>query len=622
MWHDNETTVDYVNFNLVAKVCADLIRSSAGEPISIGVSGSWGTGKSSLVRMIEAELVAENLVAKSGKDKQTSYIVVTFNPWLYQGFEDARTALLQTVGDAVLKQAAGSQTLVDKAKAFVKRINLLRLAQLGGEVAATLVTGVPVGLLSKTVDLGFSALQKRSAPDVLDAVKGLPEATKGLIDDAEPRSLPKEIQSFRDDLEDLLRELGVTLVVFVDDLDRCLPKTAIATLEAIRLLLFLKGSAFVVAADDVFIRGAVRVHFTGTGLADEVATNYFDKLIQVPLRVPRLGPNETKAYAALLFLERAHRAKNIDDTQFTLAKKRVEERLRETWKGERVDLSFLESLAPQSDAELQSLMGLAERIAPLLFSSSAVQSNPRLVKRFLNTVFLRQAMAKPQGIEVDLPVLAKWHLLERCDEGLANALAELVSAESDGRVNVIREGEEAAKIADGALPDVFGEKVFAREWLLLQPSLADQDLRPVLHLSRDSTVRDFGHDALTAEGKVLLEALVAARTKSAQLSNDIRAAGQEQAILAMTRAWEARRPSRDWLTSEAVLMLTEVCNVFPGAGPRAAALLVEAPVAQLGPGLVQGVVSASWAREVVDGWQANSQTSGAAKRAISAARKA
>jgi hypothetical protein len=115
---------------------------------------------------------------------------------------------------------------------------------------------------------------------------------------------------------------------------------------------------------------------------------------------------------------------------------------------------------------------------------------------------------------------------------------------------------------------------------------------------------------------------VAARTKSAQLSNDIRAAGQEQAILAMTRAWEARRPSRDWLTSEAVLMLTEVCNVFPGAGPRAAALLVEAPVAQLGPGLVQGVVSASWAREVVDGWQANNQTSGAAKRAISAARKA
>ncbi|VVE04831.1 NTPase KAP [Pandoraea horticolens] len=621
MWHDNETTVDYVNFKLVAKVCADLVRDSGGEPISIGVSGGWGTGKSSLVRMIETELVSGGFSATSCKNNREPYVVVTFNPWLYQGFEDARTALLQTVGDAVLKQAEGSQTLTDKAKAFVKRINLLRLAQLGGEVAATVVTGVPVGLLSKTFDLGLGAFQKGSASDVIDAVKGVPEATKGLIDDAKPRSLPKEIQGFRDDLEELLRGLGVTLVVFVDDLDRCLPQTAIATLEAIRLLLFLKGSAFVVAADDVFIRGAVRVHFTGTGLADEVVTNYFDKLIQVPLRVPRLGPNETKAYTALLFLERAHRGKNIDDNQFALAKERVEERLRETWKGKRVDLSFLESLAPQGDAELQSLMGLAERLSPLLFASRAVQSNPRLVKRFLNTVFLRQAMAKPQGIEVNLPVLAKWHLLERCDEGLANALAELVSADSDGKVAVIGQGEEAAKDAEGGLPDVFGDKPFAREWLLLPPSFAHMDLRPVLHLSRDSTVRDFGHDALTSEGKILQEALVAARVKSKQLSDDIRAAGEIQAILAMTRSWEARRASRDWSKSEEVLMLTEICEVFPAAGPRAAALLVEAPAAQISPGLVQRIVSAPWALEVVNGWESDSQTSEVVKRAIRAARK-
>jgi hypothetical protein len=111
----------------------------------------------------------------------------------------------------------------------------------------------------------------------------------GLLKPAEPVSLPGEIQAFRDALEELLEELKITLVVFVDDLDRCLPQTAISTLESIRLLLFLKRSAFVVAADNEFIRGAVRVHFAGTGISDEVATNYFDKLIQVPLHVPRLG---------------------------------------------------------------------------------------------------------------------------------------------------------------------------------------------------------------------------------------------------------------------------------------------------------------------------------------------
>ena len=176
-----------------------------------------------------------------------------------------------------------------------------------------------------------------------------------------------------------------------------MPKTAISTLEAIRLLLFLRRSAFVIAADDVFIRGAVRVHFAGTGLDDDIATNYFDKLIQVPLRVPRLGPNETKAYTALLFLERAHRNGQLDAENFDSAKSSVETRLRETWTGKSVDLTFLESLAPQGSSELLGLMGLAERLAPLLFSASTVQANPRLVKRFLNTVFLRKTVRRQLG---------------------------------------------------------------------------------------------------------------------------------------------------------------------------------------------------------------------------------
>lgn len=52
MWHDNETTVDYLNFGVVADACAKLLQQAQGIPISIGVSGGWGVGKSSLVRMV------------------------------------------------------------------------------------------------------------------------------------------------------------------------------------------------------------------------------------------------------------------------------------------------------------------------------------------------------------------------------------------------------------------------------------------------------------------------------------------------------------------------------------------------------------------------------------------
>ena len=618
MWHDNETTVDYVNFRLVANACAELIRDTGGEPISIGISGGWGVGKSSLVRMVASELEVGEKTAAADESK---HIVVTFNPWLYQGFEDARTALLQTVGDAVLEAAAQNAGLVDKAKALVKRINFLRLAQLGGEVAATLITGVPVGLIGKVVEAGAGVSESKSLKDSIAVAKDASEATKGLLNEAKPVSLPKEIQSFREALEELLEEMGITLVVFVDDLDRCLPKTAISTLEAIRLLLFLRRSAFVIAADDVFIRGAVRVHFAGTGLDDDVATNYFDKLIQVPLRVPRLGSNETKAYTALLFLERAHRSGQLDVVNFEKAKASVEARLRETWTGKAVDLAFLETLVPERDAELLGLMGLAERLAPLLFSASTVQANPRLIKRFLNTVFLRKALAKPQNIDVDVKILAKWHLLERCDEATANVLAEKVSAESEGRVNILHDAEKAAKDPERSLPSLFGDKSFVREWLQLEPLLGDIDMRPILHLSRDSTVRDFGADDLNTAGKALRDALVAARNSNEALKQQIRDAGDFQSGLAMARAWELRRSSRTWQKAEEVLMLVEVSRIHPSAGVRAATLVSQAPITQLAPGLVSALIDFDWMKDVLSKWEQDDQLPQPVKRAIENARK-
>ena len=88
MWHDNETTVDYLNFGVVADACAKLLQQARGEPISVGISGGWGAGKTSLVKMVAQRLEALN------KPDENTYVLVTFNPWLYQDFDSARNALL------------------------------------------------------------------------------------------------------------------------------------------------------------------------------------------------------------------------------------------------------------------------------------------------------------------------------------------------------------------------------------------------------------------------------------------------------------------------------------------------------------------------------------------------
>ncbi|MCE4543041.1 MULTISPECIES: P-loop NTPase fold protein [unclassified Caballeronia] len=606
MWHDNETTVDYLNFGIVADACAKLLQQARGEPISVGISGGWGAGKSSLVKMVGQRLEGLN------KPDENSYVFVTFNPWLYQDFDSARSALLQLVGDKILEEASNREGLRDKALRLLKRINVLRLVQLGGEAAATYLTGVPVGMIGRAMKR-FGLLDSENGEE--GDKKEDDKKDDGLIKKAEPLSLPNEIHEFRVALEALLDELKITLVVFVDDLDRCLPKTAISTLESIRLLLFIKRSAFVIAADNDFIKGAVRIHFAGTEIKDEVATNYFDKLIQVPLHVPRLGVNEAKAYIALLLLQRACQDDKFSVDKFSDAQVATSKRLREAWRGDSVTLEFLEAQAA-GDENIVELMRLADGLAPLLTRSVAVDGNPRLMKRFLNTVFLRSSLAEPQGIKLDLQALAKWHLVERCAPTLASALANLVTSEHDGRVEKLRLAEEAS--ADGKpLEEPFNtSEPFVSQWLGLAPPLGEVDLRPLLHLSRDTATRDFGVDDLTAGGRELRDALVEAKTRSPQLAAVITGAGEVQAGLAMARAWVLKASKRTWKKAEDVLMLIETCKVFPQHSARAKELLLTAPVGQIGAGIIPELQAQPWAKEVLDMWSADDALDQKVKRAI------
>lgn len=631
MWHDNETTVDYLNFGVVADACASLLRQSRGEPISIGVSGGWGAGKSSLVKMIAARLetpvtaaipLAPAAAGGQPQPAEDRYVVITFNPWLYQDFESARSALLQIVGDEVLKLAKGDETLLKKAVDLLKRINLLRLAQFGGEAAITITTGVPVGAIGKAIGKvsglwdAFTADGDEAEGEDKKEGESLELKADGLLSAAKPISLPNEIHAFRSALEKLLEELGITLVVFVDDLDRCLPETAISTLESIRLLLFLKRTAFVIAADNEFIHGAVKKHFEGTGITSDIATNYFDKLIQVPLHVPRIGVNEAKAYLVLLLLEREARAGTFPQDKFDQAKLDIPQRLARSWLGETITSTFLNELVG-ADTRLQALMELAQGLATLMFKSSSISANPRLMKRFLNTVYLRESLALPQGITLDIPALAKWHLLERYKEELADTLSSMVSSENDGQVVQLLQAETLAR-EGGTLAKPF-EEPFVKEWLQLSPALGAMDLRPLLHLSRDTATRDFGDDNMTPDARVLRDVLKVATSANEPLTNAINAVDSDQAELAMVKAWQGTASSRTWKATVEMIILIEPCKVYPALGRRAAGLLSLAPLDALGPGIMPVLAGQSWATEVLRSWAEDAAVNDRTKRAITAA---
>ena len=302
MWPDNETEKDFLNFSGVADTVAEIITQATRRPTSIGISGSWGAGKSSMIKLVRAAL------AEKDQNDPEQFIYVEFNAWLYQGYDDARAALLEVIATKLNEESEKRKTGTDKAKELLERVNWLRAAKLGAGSALALALGLPpTGLIGAAVAFGEKALSGDLTEGDAEGAEELAAdafATSGGLIKAKPElSPPREIHAIRECFEQTLKQMGVTLVVLIDDLDRCLPPTTISTLEAIRLFLFLDNTAFVIAADDAMVKHAVRQHFGN--VEDDLVINYFDKLIQIPIRVPPLGTQEVRAYMMLLFVETA-----------------------------------------------------------------------------------------------------------------------------------------------------------------------------------------------------------------------------------------------------------------------------------------------------------------------------
>lgn len=104
MWSDVESSEDYLNFGEVSDLAVDILSAKDMRPISIGVFGNWGAGKSSLLKLIETKL----------ENDQKDYIVINFDAWLYQGFDDARASLLEVIATELLKSAKEDKSLLKK----------------------------------------------------------------------------------------------------------------------------------------------------------------------------------------------------------------------------------------------------------------------------------------------------------------------------------------------------------------------------------------------------------------------------------------------------------------------------------------------------------------------------
>lgn len=462
MWKDSETHIDLLEFDHLIGITKDIIQNEDLSPSTIGLYGDWGSGKSSLMEMVLNQL-----------SKKDDYLCLKFNGWLFEGYEDAKTALIGTILDEINKK----RTLTSKAKKTIKKlyekIDFIKLASKGVKYGADfLLTGGIGTALDLTVGAVLEKLKKETPELSEDQIR---EILKTTFTNSEIRA---NLKSFQEDFSKLLQQTKIKrLVVFIDELDRCNPDTILETFEAIRLFLFAPGTSFIIGADERQVMYAVRKKYPNVqGNKLDIGKEYLEKIIQYPIKIPQLGTNEVHFYiTSLLF------SKEIKDKAGEILSFLKDERKNNFLKF-KISYDLFKDRFPEEEEKIKDIIALSNQLSSVL--SKGLNGNPRHCKRFLNSLSMRIKMAEIKGVELDKKILSKLMLLEYFKDGVFKKLGEMQAIEN-GRAKELEliennNWEEIEKLK------LWKDDEWLQNWTKTEPRLKDIDLSPYFYFTRES----------------------------------------------------------------------------------------------------------------------------------------
>jgi hypothetical protein len=365
---------DYV---LVAKALAPLLEERREGATVVGLHGPWGCGKTTLLGAVRRELASGILKNKA--------VFIDFNAWKFQDRQALwRALILHIVGELRRFGASskgGQQIDAEKLEELEQSLYLAFSVEEKGPWSVnwrSLVTEV-VSLLLSLVHLDFVGDALRKSTGFLGRLffsrkDDDPKADKESALDAERieklagvlerktverqvvqvQSIEQFLGKFRELMTSLARN-DRRVFVFIDDLDRCLPESALEIFESIKLFLDASNCGYVVALDRETIRKGLALRYGRQGLADQGQAlidpdEYIEKTISVSFDLPRLSSTD----AAIL----------LNDFQLPVA---------------------------LDESHRQQIL-------------AALGINPRRIKRFMNTLAVQlhlAALAKEANLPID-----------------------------------------------------------------------------------------------------------------------------------------------------------------------------------------------------------------------------
>ena len=308
MWSDKETSKDLLGFNVHASLLKSVVTNEKNLPITIGLYGDWGSGKSSVLEILKEQL----------KDDEET-VVVYFDGWTFESFDDAKIALIQGIVDELEKNKKFLSKVGDGVSGlkedFVKlkdSINWMRLLKVTAKMAVPTIAAFAAGGTSIIPSIALALKNNQDSLESIINEGQLEEFLKQNIAKEEDDKKYAAVREFRSDFEKLIQKSKQgKVVILIDDLDRCLPRHIIDSLEAIKLFLNVPKTAFVIASDEFIVSNAIKSEYKslidaskdGEVNREDLGKSYMEKFIQLPYHLPTLSRKEVETYVTLLFCQ-------------------------------------------------------------------------------------------------------------------------------------------------------------------------------------------------------------------------------------------------------------------------------------------------------------------------------
>lgn len=503
MWSDKETSDDFLGFSIHANLIKNVVLEDNNLPVTIGLYGDWGSGKSSVLKILEKILE---------QDKEDT-AVITFDGWAYESFDDAKMSLISGIVDKVLSCRNWEEKVITCGKNLKDKIFSMRtlMWSLKNFANPTIKAFSTDGISLISILLTFIKEGKTDSSvidEITDYVKGLTSPIKQ-VDDY------KVVHEFRDDFTKLIEATKLKrIVILVDDLDRCLSRHIIDTLEVIKLFLNVPKTAFVIAADEGIVANAISKEYGTTEGENsnskdkhEIGKNYMEKFIQIPYTLPQLSDFETITYITLLLCQSTLPKEQFSIVYNDYKKFQSSERFRP------YDSSVLQERVKNIDdaEDLYKVIAFVGQFAPLIANS--LRRNPRMIKRFLNAYELRKRLLEANEIKDQKSVFAllKLMLLEQKSSNLFKILHGFCMS-SNSIPQELLDIEKASK-EEGEMPENLKKDWNDKDVLRLfaeEPLFSQVNLRELYWVSRDNIVDTMGGTALIPQRiKKLFEDMIA-----------------------------------------------------------------------------------------------------------------